>query len=344
MAASLLTLCALGTVLVQDPATARPAALTRFLQQEIGLDMAQLAAIERGEGVVRVLPTQDRRDVAVFGIITAAVARDVYVRRMRDFRTSLRTPDRTRLGIFGDPATEADVADVTIHARDIQEMKTCRPGRCGVKLPATDMQRIREEMNWSAPDLEAQVTAYARRRLLQYVADYRARGDSALVIYDDRDHGSVYASEAFAAQLAESPYVYQNVPSLYTYLTTYPRGALRGATEVIFWSEDVVPRLRPILSVTHLVVYAPAELPAVTVVAAKQIYANHYFETTLDLTLAVDRQVANQAPGTYLLVLRRYRFDHLPGGILNIRGRAIAALRDRLASDLRREAAVDAAR
>jgi hypothetical protein len=311
-----------------------PVQLTRFLEQSIGLDAAQLATLERGEPVVKVLETRDRRDVAVFGIVTAPVARDLYVRRVRDFANSLRTPSRTQLGIFSNPPTAADVAAVTVNSRDVADMKDCKPGDCVAKLPATDMRRIREQINWSAPapDVQAQLSTYARRRLVEYVTDYRARGDSAMVVYDDRGNRNVRASEAFAAQLAESPYVYENVPSLQSYLATYPRGALPGAAEILFWSEDVLPRLRPILSVTHLVVFSPPELPFVTLVAAKQIYANHYFETALDLTCAVDRN-----PGIYLLVLRRYRFDNLPGGILNIRGKAIGALRDQLALDLRRQ-------
>jgi hypothetical protein len=281
---------------------------------------------------VKVLETRDRRDVALFGIITTPAAREQYVAAIQDFSTSLRTPTRTRWGVFSNPASAADVAAVTVSSRDVAEMKDCRPGNCVVKLPATDMRRIHDEMNWSAPDLQEQLNAYARRRLVEYVTDYRRRGDSALAIYDDRGNLNVHSSEAFAAQLAESPYVYQNVPSLQNYLTIYPRGALPGAAEVLFWSEDVLPRLRPILSVTHVVVYTPPELPSVTLIAAKQIYADHYFETALDVTCAVDR-----GPGTYLLVLRRFRFDNLPGGILNIRGRAIGALRDQLAADLRRQ-------
>ena len=92
-----------------------------------------------------------------------------------------------------------------------------------------------------------------------------------------------------------------------------------------------MPRLRPILSLTHLVIYTPPELPGITLVAAKQIYANHYFETAIELTCAVER-----GSGIYLLVLRRFRFDNLPGGILNIRGKAIGALRDQLVLDLKR--------
>ena len=321
-------------VLTAPPMQAQtPAPLAHFLRQGIGLDSAQVVLVERGEAVVKVLDTRDRRDVAVFGIIATDVPRDVYVRRVREFKTSLRTPTRSRLGIFSDPAIAADVEAVTISPRDVGEMKDCRPGDCVVKLPAADMQRIRETVNFSAPDLQAQLSAYARRRLVEYVTDYRTRGDSAMAIYDDRGNMNVRASEAFAGMLAESPYVYQNVPSIGRYFSGYPRDTLAGATEVLFWSEDVLPRLRPVLSVTHQIVYTPPELPGVTIVAAKQLYANHYFEAAVDLTCVVDRQ-----GGSYLLVLRRYRFDNMPsGGLINIRGRAVGALRDQLIADLRRQ-------
>ena len=321
-------------ILQAAPVAQRPPQLTRFLEQSIGFDAQQLAAVERGEPVVKVLETHDRRDVALFGIITVPLAREQYVRALRDFPTSLRTPNRTQLGIFSDPAIERDVAAVTISSRDVSEMKDCKPGDCVVKLPATDMQRIHEQTDWSAPDVQAQLSAYARHRLVEYVTDYRHRGDSAMAIYDDRGNVTVHSSESFAAQLAESPYVYQTVPSLQSYLANYPRGSLpAGAAEIIFWSEDVLPRLRPILSVTHLVAYTPPELPDMTLLAAKQIYANHYFEAAVDLTAAVDRGAAS----VYVVVLRRYRFDNLPGGILNIRGKAIGALRDQLAADLKRQ-------
>jgi len=321
-------------ILQAAPVAQRPPQLTRFLEQSIGFDAEKLAAVERGEPVVKVLETHDRRDVALFGIITVPLAREQYVRALRDFATSLRTPNRTQLGMFSDPAIERDVAAVTISSRDVSEMKDCKPGDCVVKLPATDMQRIHEQTDWSAPDVQAQLSAYARHRLVEYVTDYRHRGDSAMAIYDDRGNVTVHSSESFAAQLAESPYVYQTVPSLQTYLANYPRGSLpAGAAEIIFWSEDVLPRLRPILSVTHLVAYTPPELPGMTLLAAKQSYANHYFEAAVDLTAAVDRGTAS----VYVVVLRRYRFDNLPGGILNIRGKAIGALRDQLAADLKRQ-------
>src|SRR6266566_5976326 len=314
-----------------------PAPLARFLRQSIGLDSTQVAVVERGAVVVKVLETENKRDVAVFGIITADVPRDVYVQRLRDFRSSLRRPTRMRFGIFSDPRTAADVQGLVVDIPDLYEVRDCRPGDCKIKLLATEMKRLREDIDWSAADPQVQVNTYARQRMLEYVTDYRARGDTAMVVYDDR--GNVRASSAFAALLAESPYVYEYVPAFQEYLATYPRGKLDGLSEVLFWSEDRLPRLKPILSVTHLAVYAPPELPGVTLVAGKQIYANHYFEAGFDLTTVVDREPAAAQPGIYLVVLRRSRFDDLPTGLFNIRGKVIGKLRDQMRADLDREKA-----
>jgi len=312
-----------------------PAPLVRFLRHSIGLDSAQLAAVERGAALVKVLDTKNQRDVAVFGIITADIPRQRYVAHLRDFPSSLRAPTRPRFGVFSDPATAADVQGLVVDQQDVVEVKDCHPDDCKIKLPATDMKRLREDIDWSAADPQVQVNTYARQRMLEYVTDYRARGDTAMVVYDDR--GNVRASSAFAALLAESPYVYEYVPAFQEYLATYPRGKLDGLSEVLFWSEDRLPRLKPILSVTHLAIYAPPDLPEATFVAGKQIYADHYFEAGFDLTTVIDRQTTGATPGIYLVLLRRSRFDDLPTGLFNIRGKVIGKLRDQMRTDLERE-------
>jgi hypothetical protein len=331
-------LSAVGPAAASAHAQQSTPSLTQFLRQSIGLDAAQLAQAERGDAVVKVLDTENKRDVAVFGIITANADRESYVRHLRDFRQSLRNPTRTRLGIFSNPVAPADVQALTFDRDDANDLKGCQPGKCDFKLPATEMQRIQNRIDWAANDPQAQITTYARQRLLEYAADYRARGDAAMVVYDDR--GNVRASDAFAELLAQSPYVYQYAPSLARYLSTYPRTTLDDVSDVLFWSETAAPRMRRTLTVTHLALYSPPELPGTTLAAAKQIYANHYFEAAFELTTVVERQGANASPGLYLLVLRRFRFDNLPsGGLLNIRGKVIGSLRDQMLADLVREKA-----
>jgi hypothetical protein len=336
MATPLIVLCWLGVALVQGQGT--PPHLESFLQQQIGLDAKQIAAVERGETVVKVLQRPEQRDIAVFGIVTLGVGREAYVAKARDFSTTLRAPGRTRFGIFQTPAVAADVQDVLITAQDVEDMKDCKPGNCVMKLPATDMQRLQAEIDWKA-DPQSQLTAFARKRIVEYVTEYRAHGDSAMVVYDDRTRQNVHSSDVFAALLAASPYIYQNIPSLQRYYSTYPKDTLPGAAEVLFWAEDAMPHMRPILSVTHRVVYTPPELQGLSVIASKQIYANHNFESALEVACVVDRPgPSGTAAGSYLMVLRHYRFDNLPsGGIANLKGRATGGLRERLSDDLKRE-------
>ena len=314
--------------------------LATYLERRVGLDAGQLAAVENGQAVVKLLDASSQRDFAVFGIIKVDVPREFYIARVQDFSTSLRAPTRHGFGIFHIPARADDVAEVTITQKDISELKECRPGACSSKMPGADMQRLRNEVNWSADDPALQVNAYVRQRLVEYVTAYRAHGDSALVTYDDA--GGVRASDAFATLLTQSPYLYQDVPSLRNYFAAFPRGKIDGAQEVLFWADDRAPRLRPTLSLMHLVVFAPPELPTTTVIAAKQIYVNHYLEAAFDVTAVVDRRNAAGQAGVYLIVLHRFRLDAQPDA--KVRRILVKELRDQVQSDLerRREASARA--
>src|SRR5688500_8403510 len=133
------------TIHAQQP----PRALAQFLRESIALDVAQLAQVQRGEAVVKVLETQNPRDVAIFGIITADASRDAYVRHLSDFERSLRSPARVRLGIFSAAGNPADVQAVVLERQDAEDLRKCRPGKCDFKLPATEMARIQERIDWS---------------------------------------------------------------------------------------------------------------------------------------------------------------------------------------------------
>jgi hypothetical protein len=313
----------------------RPRALDTFLTQTVGLDQSQLTALSRGEVVARVLPTADDRDVAVLGVVHVSASRAAFVQRQRDFPNALRAPTRSSAALFSSQAKPADVAAIEVSPKDVDELRNCRPSNCNIKLPATDMDRLHATIDWTAPEARARVTAYVRQRLLEYVTSYRERGNSAMVVYDDE--GGVRSSDALARMLADSTYVFSKVPSLGRHLLRYPADTLSGAAEVVFWSLDNLPHVRQVLRITHETVYSPPELPGTTVIAAKQIYADHYFEAGLELLTAIDDDTAAPNGGFTLLAVRHYRFDHLPsGGLLNLRGRVVGGLRDNVRADLAR--------
>jgi hypothetical protein len=328
-------------VLAPVSAQGRPARLDAFLTGTIGLDAGQLAALAKGEVVARVLPTGDDRDVLVFAAAHISAPRDTFLHQQTDPSRALLTTTRRAVHVFSAPARPSDVADIDVTRKDIDELQKCRPNECNFKLPSATMDSLRTTVDWNAPDASARVTAFVRSRILRYVADYRARGDEALITYDDNGH--VRASDALTSLVDDSSYTPSGLTALRAHLVSYPHDALVGAREVIFWSLDELPHVRPILRITHQTVYSPPELTGTTIVAAKQIFADHYFEAGFELLVATDDSTTSPsaAPtGFTCVALRRYRFDHLPrGGLLNLRGRVIDGLRDNVRADLLRLAA-----
>jgi hypothetical protein len=63
--------------------------LTQFLTEHVGLKPLEVAAVERGETVVRALDTSDKGDIAIFGIVAVDT--------------------QTHFGLFGTPAATADI-------------------------------------------------------------------------------------------------------------------------------------------------------------------------------------------------------------------------------------------
>jgi hypothetical protein len=88
----------------------------------------------------------------------------------------------------------------------------------------------------------------------------------------------------------------------------------------------------------HEIIYTPPAFPNMTIVAAKQIYADHYFEAGVELLAVADHPSAggaSAADSTTIVAIRCYRFDHMPSRIFNVRGRVGNGLRDNLLLELR---------
>ena len=315
-------------------AQSMPPSLAVFLQQTIALSSDEMTASTSGKPVVKVLASADAREVATFGVVHISVPRSFYVQRAADFPVALRNPTRVRLGLFSDPAVPSDVAALSLPHDDIEDLAHCHPGACKVKLSSATMAQLRSDANAVSPSADSGINALFRERIIQYIADYRARGNQALVEY--ADNWASAAGQVFAAMLARSPYMYQYAPSLERYLVDYPKERPADLAEVLFWAEDDLPNLKSTLTMTHEIVYAPPELPGCTLIASKLLYADHYLDGALTLTAVVDAPGDQGAPGIYLVLLRRLHFDNLPsGGVMNVRGKATGKLREQTAAVLR---------
>lgn len=282
-----------------------PAPLETFLREKIQLSDEQLADAAQGKAIAKTLPSE-RNEIAVFGIVLINAATELYVERFRDIESFKKGTAVPIVKKFSSPPRVDDVRELTVDEEDFDALKDCRVGSCGVKLPSEIIERLRTEIDWSAPDARQKVDRLARAALLEYVKRYQEGGNAELSEYNDKKTPRRVAEE-FGAILKASPYIYDYTPEFYDYLREYPRKRLENVEDFIYWSKEKFG-LKPVISVTHVTIYPEPRLQ-VTLIASKQIYASHYFEASLGLTVVVPA-----GNGFYLLYFNRSRADALRGG------------------------------
>jgi hypothetical protein len=165
------------------------------------------------------------------------------------------------------------------------------------------MEEFQRSVNWSAPDVAEQVNRLAQKMALQALLGYMQGGNTALGVYRDKNHPTEVAA-TFKSLLSRSQALPTYLPEFDRYLLDYPDLKLPNVQTQFYW-EKVNFGLKPTLRIVQAIIYRgskPAE-PAY-VVAVKQLYSSHYFETALDLTVcATDQERPNQR-GFYLITLK----------------------------------------
>ena len=319
------------------PALARAqtsADLDRFFRSA-GLTPQEVRRAMSGEPVVHDLVSKDRNEVAIIGIIGSAAKFESARAQLRDVRGWLaRGNGRAAQGLFSTPAMPSDAAMLRVDKSDLDAFRSCKPGDCNIKLPASSMQEFRAALDWSRPTVGSDAEALVRARLARYTNEYRRLGTAAVVEYADTPTPTA-AGDVFARLLADSPYLLEYVPALQRHLRDYPQGTLAGGADAMVWAVDRLPSLRPITSLVHAAYYETPDAP-LALLGEKQLYASHYFDGAFLLTTLVPRP---DGAGSMLIVIRRLHFDNLPsGGLLNIRGRVVGKLKDALADELQTRA------
>jgi hypothetical protein len=108
------------------------------------------------------------------------------------------------------------------------------------------------------------------------------------------------------------------LPELREYLLNYPKAESTGIESQFYW-EKVNFGLKPTLRMVQAVIYqGKSQQEPTYAVAVKQLYASHYFETALDLTVCVKDTQPNQS-GFYLITTKGSQqagLTGLKGGIV----------------------------
>jgi hypothetical protein len=299
------------------PSTDKPAEPDKFFHEFIGLNDGQIREIREGKAIAKILDSPTADQVFVFGSVYINSTPERYLKFASDIDALRKLSSYIAIRKFSDPPQLSDLTDFTMDEQDFKQLKTCKPGHCEVQLPTEAMEEFQRSMNWSAPDANDQANRLAQQMALQALLNYEQGGNAALGTYRDKNHPAVVA-ETFASLLSRSKALPVYLPELREYLLNYPKADSGNIHSEFYW-EKVNFGLKPTLRVVQAIVYQgkSPERP-VYAVAVKQLYASHYFESALDMTVCVKGDDPAH-PGFYLITMKGSQqagLTGLKGGIV----------------------------
>ena len=271
----------------------------RALHEKAAFQEKDFAALQLNQPVVRLAPASDKREIAVSGLVNIRAGAEDFLRSYRDSLTHKTNPAILEIGSFSSEPSLNDLDTLTLETGDIEDLKDCVVGDCQIKLSAPMIERFRKEIDWTAPNYQLAVTNLFKQMLLDYVRDYRTRGEAALIEYNDKQDEVSLAAEQRALNSASS-YVKD--------LLAQTKSDLQLAEDSIVWSK-IKFGLKPVIAVNHVRIFRRnSDAGPQVLIASNQIYANHYFNASLALTAFV-----NVDQGAYLVYENRSRADGLDG-------------------------------
>jgi hypothetical protein len=289
--------------------TDAPRSPRELLRAAVRVDDGEWAAIERGEPIAKVLDT-DTREIAVAGAIRIGASSDRLVARFRDIGHLKRSDLVLDAGRFGPDSRPADLASVPFEEYDL-DLRSCRPFDCRVRLSESDIARFHREVDWRAPSWRERSAAIWREVLAGYAASYARSGRTALPVYANKREPLSVASEV-SEIVEEFGFVADVSPELRAYMREFRPSSLPGAEHTLYWSKEDFG-VRPILRISHQVIYRIPQRPPAVAVATNQIYADHYLDAALTVTLAIETDVDGQGPRFYMISMSRARTRSLTG-------------------------------
>ena len=307
MQGTALLLLLLGVALGEVHAGDQP--VGTLLESCCGLTAQDLAALDRGQAIGRLIRLGDGgdgdNDIAILGAIRLNVSKEAYLewyRNVSNYKYSALVKDVSQVHV---PPKPEDVAALMLEAGDVRALRDCRVGKCGLKLTADEIARVRAEVDWTGAALDkstAQAQELVRSIIWRQLDRYVREGDRALPQYADKGEMRDLAA-TFKALVEASGYVRRAFPAVYERLLE----PAVGNDDILYWStEGYGFGLKNLVNVIHVRFHQPG--PGVAVISTKQLRATHYYEGFLGISVLVD----GPAVGTsYLVYLNRSRIDIL---------------------------------
>lgn len=275
--------------------------LKSFLSQRIGLSQDQIAAIQNGRAFAKSVEPRNPAEIFVFGVVYVNAAAENYIKLRRDFNR-LSHIEYLANAKFSDPPQLSDLQGFGFDRNDVKGLKDCKPGDCKVQIPVSSaMDELRKSVNWATPNVDEEVNQLIRKFALSRLLQYQKEGDRIFgAVYNEKGQ-RVNVSDQFKYILSYHQVLPRDLPDFYRYLLDYPNAKLANVENTFFW-ENVKIGQKPTLRIVHVLTMngdKPDQPPYV--IAEKQLYSSHYFETALELTFLLRGGDDPKHTGFYLV-------------------------------------------
>ena len=291
------------SLVAQPPPVADPFA---FFRPTVAATPADRRALDEGSAIVRLVPSAGE-ELAILSAVKAEVSGDRLVAWARRIEELKRGRYVSAIGRFSNPPRLEDLRELALDDGDLDEIRRCRPGRCGLKLSADDIAQLHRAIGAGGPRWKGAAQDAFKRMLLRRADAYLAAGLRSAQPYHDENPPTELQSE-FEQLLARSEFLTREAPAVAHHLRVFPDAAA-GVESFLYWSKESLGG-KPIVGVTHLTIARGTGPPSPEAfVVGKQIYASHYMTGALTFTA-----VTHGSDGArYLVYFNRSRVDVLRG-------------------------------
>jgi hypothetical protein len=299
---------AAGMVCVLAAAGAPPDPLSALAPDGF-LDAKRQADLSAGAAVVEVLPARGG-DISIFGAAKIRVGHERLAAWMRQIEDLHQGPYVSIAVRFSDPPRLQDLDRLVLEGSDLDDIRGCERGRCGLKLSGDEIDRLRRRIAVAGEQWQSAVQEEFRSIMFDRVMTYLAHGNDGMAPYEDHDRPVLPGVEFEAIATRMSQEKLAN-PAAGEYLRRFPDTHRDDVESFLYWSKERLGSGKPIATITHVsIIPAVRDEQTEMVIASRQVFATHYLSASLSF-VAITRPTS--AGDRYLVYTRRSHVDVLLG-------------------------------
>lgn len=290
-------------LLLQTLAVAQHVDPFAFLQPTVTITADDRKHLDRGEPIAHVLAARGL-ETAVVVAVPVRIDGNRLVAWIREIDQLKRSSYVLAIHRFSNPPRLQDLEALALEDSDLDEIRTCHPGACGVKLSAEEMRVLQQAAADGGSEWRDAVQRRFRQVMLDRVDAYLAAGR----VEPYQNHTErVWPAEEFASLVAHSGFLLDHAPRFAASLRA-PRPA-EGVESFLYWSKERLAR-KAVISITDVNILRGRDSGEPDVlIAGKEVFATHYINASLGITALL----RGQAGANYLVYVNRSEVDALGG-------------------------------